>query len=70
MSFYVYIISNEKNTPLFDEVINDLDRRIYEHKNKLISKSFLRKYNLYKLPYWKTTENVVSAIEREKQLKK
>ena len=69
MSFYVYIISNQKNSPLYIGVTNDLERRIYEHKNKLIQKSFSSKYCLDKLLFWETTEDVVVAIEREKQLK-
>lgn len=47
---------------------NNLERRIYEHKNKLID-GFTKKYNLNKLVYYEQTSDVRSAIEREKQIK-
>ena len=48
---------------------NDLRRRVYEHKNKLIE-GFSKKYNLNKLVYFEQTNSVRSAIEREKEIKK
>ena len=66
--YYVYIISNHSNNVLYIGVTNDLARRIYEHKNKLI-KGFSSKYNLVKLVYYEITESIESAIAREKQLK-
>ena len=48
---------------------NNLERRVYEHKNKLI-KGFSKKYNLNKLVYFEETEDVVAAITREKEIKK
>ena len=48
---------------------NDLIRRIYEHKEKLVE-GFTSKYNLNKLVYFETTNEAIVAIEREKQLKK
>jgi putative endonuclease len=48
---------------------NDLVRRIYEHKNKLVD-GFTKKYNVNKLVYYEETSNVYSAINREKELKK
>lgn len=50
-------------------VTRNLPRRICEHKNKII-KGFTEKYNVNKLVYFEQTENVMSALEREKQLKK
>ena len=47
---------------------NNLERRLFEHKNKLID-GFSKKYNLTKLVYYETTNNVNTAIKREKQLK-
>ena len=48
---------------------NDLQRRIYEHKNKMIE-GFTSKYNVGKLVYFETTEDVLAAISREKEIKK
>ena len=48
---------------------NNLKRRVFEHKNKLL-KGFTEKYNVNKLVYLEETQDVVSAIEREKKLKK
>jgi len=50
-------------------VTNDLERRVYEHKNKLI-KGFTDKYNVNKLVYFEDTSDVVAAITREKEIKK
>ena len=48
---------------------NDLERRIYEHRNKLI-KGFTEKYNVHKLVYFEETVEVVEALTREKEIKK
>ncbi len=66
-NYYVYILSNEAKT-LYIGITNNLERRIYEHKNKLID-GFTKKYNLTKLVYYETTSEVKDAITREKQLK-
>jgi putative endonuclease len=66
--FYVYILTNSKLKPIYIGMTNDLERRIYEHKNKLV-KGFTSKYNLNRLIYWESCEDVTSTIEREKQLK-
>ena len=68
MNYYVYILTNKNNTTLYIGVTNNLKRRIYEHKNKLVD-GFSKKYNLYKLIYFETTTDSYSAISREKQLK-
>ena len=67
--YYVYIITNKRNTVLYVGVTNDLKRRMYEHKNKLIE-GFSKKYNLSKLVYFEQTNDIYKAINREKQLKK
>ena len=66
--YYVYILSNQKNTVLYIGVTNDLIRRIYEHKNKLVD-GFTKRYNVYKLVYYEIFADSYHAIEREKQLK-
>ncbi|MBR5806652.1 MAG: GIY-YIG nuclease family protein [Oscillospiraceae bacterium] len=66
--YYVYILSNWNNQVIYIGVTNNLERRIYEHKNKLID-GFTKKYNIDKLVYFEETTDVKAAIEREKQLK-
>ena len=69
MSKYsVYIMTNKRNSVLYTGVTNDLERRIYEHQNKLIE-GFTKKYNVIKLVYYEMTEDITAAIEREKQIK-
>ena len=68
-SYYVYILTNKTNNVLYIGVTNDLERRVYEHKNKLVE-GFTAKYNLSKLVYFKETGSIESAILREKQLKR
>jgi putative endonuclease len=65
--YYVYIMTNKSKT-LYTGVTNDLERRVYEHKNKLIP-GFTRKYKITKLVYFEVTNSVESAIAREKQIK-
>ncbi len=66
--YYVYILTNRNNNVLYIGVTNNLVRRTYEHKNKLVE-GFSKRYKLIKLVYYETTGSIESAIEREKQLK-
>lgn len=66
--YWVYILTNKFNNVLYIGVTNDLQRRVFEHKNKLVE-GFTQKYNVDKLVYYESTEDVESAILREKQLK-
>ena len=66
--YYVYIITNKENKVLYTGVTNSLERRIYEHKNKII-KGFTSKYNVNKLVYFEETKDVNEAIAREKEIK-
>lgn len=68
-TYYVYLLTNWNNQVMYVGVTNDLERRIYEHKNKLVD-GFTKKYNVEKLVYFETTSDVLAAIEREKQIKK
>ncbi len=65
--YYVYIMSNVSRT-LYIGVTNDLERRVYEHKQKL-TEGFVKKYNVTMLVYYEETNAADAAIEREKQLK-
>jgi putative endonuclease len=66
--YCVYIMTNNHNTVIYSGVTNDLARRVYEHKNRL-GGIFTRKYNICKLVYYEVTDNVYSALAREKQIK-
>jgi putative endonuclease len=66
--YYVYIVTNKANRVLYTGVTNNLNRRMYEHKNKII-KGFTQKYNVSKLVYFEETTDAYSAISREKQIK-
>ena len=61
-------MSNDRNTTLYTGVTNDLQRRVYEHKEGLIE-GFTKKYNVKKLVYYEITGSIESAILREKQIK-
>lgn len=67
-NYYVYLLTNKNNSVFYIGVTNDLERRILEHKNKLIP-GFTKRYNIYKLVFFEYFENVNDAIAREKQLK-
>ena len=54
---------------LYIGVTSDLIKRVHEHKNEMID-GFSKKYKTKKLVYYEITTDVLSAIEREKQLKK
>jgi len=66
--YYVYILSNKYNNVLYVGITNDLIRRVYEHKNKLVD-GFTEKYNVDKLVYYELFNDPINAITREKQLK-
>ena len=66
--YYVYIVTNKRNTVLYTGVTNDLVRRVHEHRSKLID-GFTKRYNVTKLVYFEITNSIESAIAREKQIK-
>ena len=64
-NYYVYIKTNKNNTTLYTGVTNNLRRRVFEQKNKLVE-GFARKYNLQKLVYYEIFTDIHDAIFREK----
>ncbi|TVQ91818.1 MAG: GIY-YIG nuclease family protein [Bacteroidetes bacterium] len=66
--YYIYIITNNRNTVLYTGVTNDLVRRCHEHLMGLIP-GFSKKYNLNKLVYYELFDDINMSIIREKQLK-
>ena len=67
-TYYIYIMSNTKNTVLYVGMTNDLKRRVEEHKSNSIP-GFTQKYCCHKLVYYETYSDVNQAIYREKQIK-
>ena len=67
--YYVYILASKKNGTLYLGVTNDLVRRVYEHKNNLVE-GFSKKYEIHHLVYFEVCEDVRTAIQREKNIKK
>ena len=61
-------MTNKHNTVLYTGITNDLKRRVYEHKEKLVD-GFTKKYNITKLVYYEVFEDPENAILREKQIK-
>ncbi|MCJ7743026.1 MAG: GIY-YIG nuclease family protein [Dehalococcoidales bacterium] len=68
-NYYVYIQASKRNGTLYIGVTNDLVRRVYEHKNDLVE-GFTKKYGIHLLVYYEQYNNVESAIQRERQMKK
>lgn len=68
MQYSTYILTNKFNKVLYIGVTNNLERRIFEHKHKLIP-GFTSKYNLNKLVWFENFNNVEDAISAEKKIK-
>jgi len=69
ISFFVYILANQKNGTLYVGVTNNLARRIAEHKAKLVP-GFTRKYGVDRLVYLEAFESILEARAREHALKR
>ena len=68
-TYSIYILANKKNGTLYVGVTNNLERRIFEHKSRLIE-GFTKKYHTDKLVHYESGGDIHEAIRREKQLKK
>ncbi len=68
-TYFVYILTNWNNDVMYVGMTSNLEKRLYENKNKLV-KGFTEKYNVHKLVYFEDTYDPMAAIEREKEIKK
>lgn len=66
--YYVYILTNKWNRVLYTGIANDLIRRVQEHKDQS-TRGFTQRYNINKLVYYEVSDDIESAILREKQIK-
>ena len=69
MAYYVYILASRRDGAIYVGITNDLIRHVYEHRIKA-SLAFTAKYNITRLVWFETYDDPVSAIAREKELKK
>ena len=65
----VYILASKKNGTLYIGVTSDLIKRIWQHKNKVVS-GFTEDYQVNSLVYFEQLDDMENAITREKVLKK
>ena len=66
-SYYVYIMTNRSKT-LYTGVTRDLERRVYDHKHKVVP-GFTNRYKITRLVYFEETGDVYAALQREKEIK-
>ena len=66
--YFVYMLTNWNNKVLYIGVTNNLERRLFEHQSNSAD-SFTKRYNVNKLVYFESCNDIKEAIEREKQLK-
>jgi putative endonuclease len=69
MAYYVYLLASKKNGTLYLGVTNNIVRRIYEHKTKVVD-GFTTRYGVDKLVWFEIYDDALTAIAREKELKK
>jgi len=67
--YFVYISTNQRHTVLYTGVTNNILNRDNQHKTKINKNSFTAKYNINKVVYYETFNDIYSAIAREKQIK-
>ncbi|MEA2996816.1 MAG: putative endonuclease [Alphaproteobacteria bacterium] len=66
--YFVYILTNKRHTVLYTGVTSDLQKRVYQHRMKLVA-GFTSRYNVDKLVFYEVADNPDAAISREKQIK-
>lgn len=69
MAYYVYILASRRDGAIYVGITNDLVRRVYEHRIKAV-RGFTAKYNITQLVWFEVYDDPISAISREKELKK
>jgi putative endonuclease len=69
MSYYVYIIASRRDGAIYIGVTNDIVRRVYEHRIKAVP-GFTSRYNITRLVWFEIYDDPITAISREKELKK
>jgi putative endonuclease len=69
VAYYVYILASRRDGAIYVGITNDLVRRVYEHRIKAVP-GFTTKYNITRLVWFGTHDDPISAISREKELKK
>jgi len=67
--YYVYMMTSSNRRVIYTGVTGDIEKRIWEHKNKIDQNSFTSKYNVNKLVHLETFSSPEEAIGREKQIK-
>uniref|UniRef100_Q07PS0 Excinuclease ABC, C subunit domain protein n=1 Tax=Rhodopseudomonas palustris (strain BisA53) TaxID=316055 RepID=Q07PS0_RHOP5 len=69
MAYYVYLLASRKDGALYVGVTNDLVRRVFEHRSKAVP-GFTSRYNITRLVWFEVYDDPISAITREKEIKK
>ncbi len=69
VAYYVYLLASKKYGTLYIGVTNDIVRRIHEHKSKVVA-GFSKRYSVDRLVWFEIYDDPVTAIEREKEMKK
>jgi putative endonuclease len=69
MAFYVYLLASKKHGTLYLGVTNDIVRRVFQHRTKATG-GFTARYDVNKLVWFEVYDDVITAITREKELKK
>ncbi|MDB5620941.1 GIY-YIG nuclease family protein [Tardiphaga sp.] len=68
-SYYVYILASRREGPIYVGITSDLVRRVYEHRIKAVP-GFTSRYNITRLVWFEVYDDPLTAIAREKELKK